>query len=68
MIRWAWGGARPVHGLGAITHCRRAQAQVLDEPQHPQAVLRGHLVHSPQVFVDDGAQPGIPQVRLRGGR
>ena len=33
--------AGPVHGLGAVAHRRRPQAQVLNEPQHPQAVLGG---------------------------
>ena len=38
------GRARAMHGLGAVAYGRRAQAQVLDEPQDPLTVLCAHTL------------------------
>ena len=58
--------AGAVHGLGAVTHRSGAQSQVLDQAQDAQTVLGGHGGHAAEILVDDGAQLGIPEVRLGG--
>ena len=42
-------GTGAMHGLGAVANSCRAQAQVLDQTHHAQAVLGGHLILKKQI-------------------